>query len=84
MCRVPMMARYGAIVASVASSPPTMKKISPDTAWGCEPSIGVSMWVMPCPASARLRSTVTSGLTVEQSQVTRPRAPPAATPWAPR
>ncbi len=56
-----------------------MKKMSPDTACGLEPSMGVSMWVMPLALSAAATFTVTSGLTVEQSQVMSPGRPPSAT-----
>jgi hypothetical protein len=69
---------------SFAPSPPTMKKISPATACGWEPSMGVSRWEIPRGASVRCTSSVTSGLTVEQSQVTRPDRPPAARPSGPR
>jgi hypothetical protein len=34
MCSLPMISRYGVMRSSLAASPPTMKKISPDTAWG--------------------------------------------------
>src|SRR6185295_111054 len=74
----------GLMVSSLACSPPTMKKISPETACGCEPSIGVSMCTIERRASPAATSSVASGLTVEQSQVTRPAAPPSATPLAPR
>ena len=57
-----------------------MKKISPETAWGCEPSIGVSMCTMPRALTPAATSSVASGLTVEQSQVIRPGRPPAAMP----
>jgi hypothetical protein len=57
-----------------------MKKISPDTACGCEPSIGVSMCTMPRVLAPAATSSVASGLTVEQSQVTSPGRPPAAMP----
>ena len=70
--------------STAASSPPTMKKISPDTAWGCEPSMGVSMCVMRLGRNARWTSSVASGLTVEQSHVMSPAVPPAAMPPAPR
>ena len=79
-----MIRRYGSTRGRAAPSPPTMKKISPETACGWEPSIGVSRWVMERPASARWISRVASGLTVEQSAVTSPARPPAATPSAPR
>ena len=57
-----------------------MKKISPETAWGCEPSIGVSMCTMPRALSAGGDLERRLGLTVEQSQVIRPGRPPAAMP----
>jgi hypothetical protein len=41
--------------------------------------MGVSMWVMPLALSAAATFTVTSGLTVEQSQVMSPGRPPSAT-----
>src|SRR5688572_22582387 len=72
------------MVSSFVRSPPTMKKISPDTACGWEPSMGVSMCTIERRASPAAASSVASGLTVEQSHVTRPAAPPAATPPAPR
>ena len=84
MWSLPITSRYGAMVASFAWSPPTMKKISPDTAWGCDPSIGVSMCVIVFAASAAEISSVISGLTVEQSHVTRPALPPAPMPSTPR
>ena len=61
-----------------------MKKISPDSAWGVEPSMGVSRWWIPRAVAARWTSSVAPGLTVEQSQVTRPGRPPARRPDAPR
>ncbi len=61
-----------------------MKKISPDSACGAEPSIGVSRWLTDRPrASAWIRCEV-SACTVEQSQVTRPGRAPARRPVAPR
>ena len=80
----PITSRSGRISGIWASSPPTMKKISPDSAWGVEPSIGVSRWWIPRAFAARWTSSVAPGLTVEQSQVTRPGRPPARRPDGPR
>ena len=80
----PITSSIGWMAGSLSRSPPTMKKISPDSAWGDEPSMGVSMWKMPlCRAAAEI-ACETSGLTVEQSQVTRPGVPRATTPFGPR
>jgi hypothetical protein len=79
-----MTSSSGWIVSSVSRFPPTMKKISPDSACGDEPSIGVSMCVRPFGAAASWIVRDTSGLTVEQSQVTRPRRAPARMPSGPR
>ena len=84
MCILPMISRYGAMVASRAFSPPTMKKICPSTAWGCEPSMGVSMWSTPRPLERACTAVVASGLTVEQSQVIRPARAAEAMPPGPR
>ena len=45
--RPPMTSSSGSIADSASRSPPTMKKISPDSACGAEPSIGVSMCATP-------------------------------------
>ncbi len=61
-----------------------MKKISPDSACGEEPSIGVSMCVTPRARAFSWIACDTSGLTVEQSQLTRPLRAPARMPSVPR
>src|SRR2546428_549638 len=60
-----------------------MKKTSPLSACGEEPSIGVSRWATPRPRAAAWIFCEVSGVTVEQSQVTSPGRAPASTP-APR
>src|SRR2546428_3192345 len=61
-----------------------MKKTSPLSACGEEPSIGVSRWATPRPRAAAWIFCEVSGVTVEQSQVTSPGRAPASTPAPPR
>ena len=61
-----------------------MKKMSPETACGAEPSIGVSIWDTPFVARACPTASVVSGLTVDASQVTRPALASVAIPAGPR
>src|SRR5688572_13024462 len=80
----PITSSSGCTAASDSRSPPTMKKTSPLSACGDEPSIGVSRWDTPRPRAAAWMRWDTSGPTVEQSQVMSPGRAPARMPAAPR